>query len=450
MALADAGRFDRVRAGFCKMNSPFPSAPACAPFTALLLLCGSLSCQGGEADWPSWRGANGQASRGSGQYPERWTADTVAWKVELPGKGTSTPIVSDGHIFLTSPSDGQDAVLAFDLTGKKLWETRLGALSDPKHRSLASSCNASPVTDGRHIYVYFRSGHLASLNRDGEVRWKHNLTEQYGVEKLFWDSGTSPVLAGDRLLLSRLHDGDSWLAAFDLATGKLLWKQPRNFKAPSENNNGYATPVLFNHAGTPAALIWGADQLTAHAVDDGRVLWSSGGFNPKGTGFWPAIATPLIEKEIVVVPVGRDDRPGQASLHAIRLGGTGDVTSSHRAWERDDIGVFVTAPAAADGRVYLLRHRGEVTCLDPQTGKTQWTGVLPRTAAPYYASPVIAGGKLYAAREDGVVFVARVGEKFELVSENPMGERIIATPVPIPGHLLLRGDQHLFCITAKP
>ncbi len=450
MAWPDAGRLHGIWAWLATMKPPVPSAPACAPFTALLLLCGSLSCQAAEADWPGWRGANGHASRGSGQYPERWTADTVAWKVELPGKGTSTPIVSGGRIFMTSPSEGQDAVLAFDLSGKKLWETRLGALSDPKHRSLASSCNASPVTDGRHVYVHFRSGHLASLTRDGEVRWKINLTEQYGVEKLFWDSGTSPVLAGDRLLLSRLHDGDSWLAAFDVDTGKLLWKQPRNFKAPAENNNGYATPVLFNQAGTPAALIWGADQLTAHAVEDGRVLWSSGGFNPKGTGFWPAIATPLVDKGIVMVPVGRDDRPGQASFHAVRLGGTGDVTESHRAWGRDDIGVFVSAPAAADGRVYLLRHRGEVVCLDPLTGKTHWTGALPRTSAPYYASPVIAGDLLYAAREDGVVFVARVGTKFELISENPMGERIIATPVPIPGHLLLRGDQHLFCIAAKP
>jgi len=431
------------------MRFPLGTAGRTAALTALLALCGPLGTFGGEADWPSWRGANGQGSRGPGLYPERWSAESPAWKVELPGKGTSTPIVWDNRIFLTSPSEGQDAVLAFDLAGKKLWETRLGPLSDPKHRSLASSCNASPVTDGESVYVYFRSGHLAALDRDGTVLWKINLTEQFGAEKLFWDSGTSPVVSGDVVLLSRLHDGESWLAAFDRKTGKLRWKQARNFSAPAENNNGYATPVLFDHAGTPAALVWGADRLTAHAVSDGRLLWSAGGFNPAGTAYWPAIATPLILDNIVIVPVGRDDRPGQANLQAIRLGGSGDVSESHKAWQRPDIGVFVSAPVAHEGRVLLLRHRGEVVCLDSKSGKTIWTGAFPRTAAPYYASPVIAGNLLYAAREDGVVFVARIGDGFEVLSENPMGERIIATPTPIPGRLLLRGDKHLFCVTAK-
>jgi outer membrane protein assembly factor BamB len=101
------------------------------------------------------------------------------------------------------------------------------------------------------------------------------------------------------------------------------------------------------------------------------------------------------------------------------------------------------------GRVYLLRHRGEVVCLDPTTGKTHWSGAFPEDRAPYYSSPTIAGGLLYAAREDGVVFVARVGEKFELLAEIPMGERIVASPVPAAKLLLLRGDQHLFAVAAE-
>ena len=122
------------------------------------------------------------------------------------------------------------------------------------------------------------------------------------------------------------------------------------------------------------------------------------------------------------------------------------MSQSHRIWERHDIGVFVAAPAVAEGRVYLLRHRGEVVCLDPATGKTLWTGAFPKTSAPYYASPVVASGILYAAREDGVVFAARVGQTFKILSENPMGERIVATPVPAADRLFLRGDKHLFCI----
>jgi len=409
----------------------------------------SLGCSVFAGDWPNWRGpaANGSVTEGS--YPTRWQADEVAWKAALPGKGTSTPMVWRERIYLTSPAEGQDAVLAWDLAGKPLWETRLGPQSDPKHRTLASSCNASPVTDGRGIFVRFRSGILAALEFDGRVRWKVNLTERFGQERLFWDSGTSPVVTDQFVILTRLHQGDSWVAAFDKATGEIRWKQPRNFEAPAENDNGYATPVLFEQAGQPAVLVWGADRLTAHAVADGRVLWTAGGFNPAGTGYWPAIATPVLHGDLAIVPVGRDDRPNQASLHAIRLGGGGDVSATHRAWQRDDVGVFVTAPVVHQGRLYLLRHRGEVECLDPVTGKTLWSDAFPRTSAPYFSSPVVANGVLYAAREDGVVFTARVGEKFELLGENPMGERLIATPVPAANHLLLRGDKHLFCVALK-
>jgi hypothetical protein len=113
---------------------------------------------------------------------------------------------------------------------------------------------------------------------------------------------------------------------------------------------------------------------------------------------------------------------------------------------RDDIGVFVPTLAEYKGRVFLLRNRGEVVCLEPATGKTIWSAALPKGTASYYASPVIANGILYAAREDGVVFAARVEDKFELLSENPMGERVVASPAVSNDRLLIRGDKHLFCI----
>ncbi len=402
-----------------------------------------LAAQG---DWPSWRGPTGQGSVAVGQFPERWTVESVAWKVELPGKGTSTPVVGGGRVYLTSPAEGQDAFLAFDLQGRKLWETRIGPLADPKHRSLASSCNASPVTDGQAIYAQFKSGHFAAVDLDGKILWKINLVERFGAEKIYWDSGISPVISGELVILSRIHDGESWVAGFDRKTGEVKWKTPRNFAAPAENNNGYSTPLLIEQAGKAVAIVWGSDRVTAHTVSDGQLVWSAGGFNPAGTEFWPAIASPVVHGDILIVPVGRDDRSGQANLYGVRLGGQGDVSQSHRIWERHDIGVFVAAPAVAEGRVYLLRHRGEVVCLDPATGKTLWTGVFPKTSAPYYASPVVANGILYAAREDGVVFAARVGQTFKILSENPMGERIVATPVPAADRLFLRGDKHLFCI----
>ncbi|MBI5384461.1 MAG: PQQ-like beta-propeller repeat protein [Verrucomicrobia bacterium] len=417
--------------------------------TACLLLVAAAAMAETPGEWPNWRGPEANASLATGKYPIKWDATNALWKVALPGKGGSTPIVRNQRIYLTVPSEGQDAVLTFDLSGRQLWQTKLGAESKPKHQTLGSSANASPATDGKGLFVYFRSGNFAALEFDGTVRWKINLVERFGRDQLFWDQGTSPIVTDQHVIMVRMHAGESWLAGFDKATGELRWQQPRNYKTATEGDHGYSTPLLFQHEGKPALLVWGAEHLTAHDAADGKLLWSCGGFNPEGTGYWPAIATPVIVGTMAIVPVGRDDRPGQARIHGIKLGGHGDVTATHRAWKREDTGVFVSSPAAYQGRVYLLRHRGGVVCLDPATGKTIWTGAFPEGKGPYYSSPVIAGGILYAAREDGMVFAARVGEKFELLGENPMGERIVASPVPVANRLLIRGDRHLFCVAGK-
>ncbi|HUS35323.1 MAG TPA: PQQ-binding-like beta-propeller repeat protein [Verrucomicrobiae bacterium] len=393
-------------------------------------------------DWPNWRGPNQNGSIATGAFPSNWTTNNIQWKAKLPGKGTSVPIVHAKNIYLTSPSSGQDAVLAFDLAGKRLWESKLGPEAPPKHRSLASSGNASPVTDGKSIFVYFKSGNFAALDLNGNVRWNQNLVEKFGGENLFWDTGTSPVLTDQHVILARMHSGESFLAAFDKNTGEVKWKEPRNFKVPNENDNGYTTPVLFDHNGKKAILVWGADHLTAHDADTCKTLWTCDGFNPKGMSLWPHISTPVISGNVAIVPAGRDDR-NQASVHGI------DLTNGKRLWQRDDTGVFVPTPAEFQGRVYLLRNKGEIVCLDPKNGKTHFTFQLAKHRTPYYASPVIANGLLYAAREDGAVFTAKIeSEKITLLCENDLGERFVATPVPTNDRLLLRGDNHLYCIAS--
>lgn len=397
------------------------------------------------ADWPSWRGPDHSGSRGGEGYPTEWTPETVQWKVPLPGKGASVSIVFGDRIYVTTPDEGIDSVIALDFDGKKVWETKFGEERPAKHKELGTSSNSSPVTDGKGVYVYFKSGTFAALEMDGTVRWKRNLVEDFGPQELYWDQGSSPVIVGDLLILPRLHAGNSWVAGFDVATGEVRWKTERNYEVPAENDNGYTTPVPIRHEDRDAVLIWCSDHVTAYAADTGELLWSCGGFNPEGTKLWPHIATPVVVDDIAVIPVGRDDRK-QASVHAIRLGGEGDVTETHRLWNTDDFGVYVASPVAYGGTVYLLRHKGGLVAVDPETGKPHWEEAFPRAADAYYASPVIAGGILYAAREDGVVFAARVGEKFELLSETAMGEQILATPVPFDGKLLLRGEKHLFCV----
>ena len=394
------------------------------------------------ANWPHWRGPRDNGSITRGSYPVRWDATNVSWEVALPGKGCSTPIVWEKRIFLTAPTNDLDAVLAFDWAGKLLWQTAFGHEQAGRHRN-GSGSNPSPAADSNGVFVYFKSGTLAALELDRKVLWQTNLIEGFGPETLYWDQGTSPVLTESDVVIARMHHGESWLAAFNKKSGKLHWKTARNFETPVEGDNAYTTPILIQHRGKEALLVWGGQHLTAHDTADGTLLWSSGDFNPESKPNWPAVASPVVAGETAVVACGRADR-GQPLLYGIKLGGSGDVTATHRLWKREDTGTFVPTPAECQGRVYLLRDRGEIECLDPATGKTVWHDAFPKASASYYASPLVADGKLYAARED--VFVARVEGGFELLAENRMGERVIASPVPMSNRILIRGERHLFCV----
>lgn len=398
-------------------------------------------------DWPQWRGPHNNGSAVTGIYPVEWDANSILWKARLPGKGCSTPIVWNRRIYLTAPTNGLDAVLAFDLDGHLLWQTTLGPENPGKHRN-GSGSNPSPATDGNSIFVYFKSGTLAALEPNGMIRWQTDLVNRFGPDTLYWDHGTSPVVTQNHVVMARMHHGESWLAAFDKQTGELTWKVARNYETPTEGDHSYATPQIIQHHGQEALLVWGGQHLTAHSTADGNILWSCGDFNPEAKALWPAVASPVVAGDIAVVPCGRNDR-NLPRLHGIRVGGRGNVTATHRVWTRKDTGTFVPTPLEYKGKVYILRDRGQIECINPATGETVWKDEFPKAGSNFYASPLIAGGNLYAAREDGVVFVANVENGFKLLAENDMGESIIATPVPTSDRILIRGAKHLFCISAK-
>ncbi|MCH8042763.1 MAG: PQQ-binding-like beta-propeller repeat protein [Planctomycetes bacterium] len=412
----------------------------------LTLLCSTtLAAEKLAANWPRWRGPEAIGSISTGAYPTKWTADeNLAWKVELPGRGCSTPIVWDGQILITSAIEGADGITSYDMQGKQLWQTTYGKQRRGKHKN-GSGSNPSPATDGEFIFVYYKSGLLAGLDMAGKKLWQTNLIEKYGKDTLYWDHGTSPVMTDKYVVMTMMHEGDSFLAAYDKPTGKLIWKTKRKYKCPQEGDHSYATPTVIDHNGEQRIVTWGAEHVTCHRATDGKLLWECGGFNPQRTPMWVTVASALVTSDVAIVPYGRGKR-----LAAVKLGGSGDVTKTHRLWtlkwKNDRIGAFVPTPAAYDGKLYLLGDRGAVSCFDLATGKTLWTDALPKSGLKYYASPTIAAGKLYAAREDGVVFVAELRGKFKVLSENPMHEQIIASPVPVAGRLLLRGEKHLFCV----
>jgi outer membrane protein assembly factor BamB len=412
--------------------------------TLAILLISTPQLLAAEADlksWPRWRGPQDWGSTSHGEYLAEFDPDTnLLWKTELPGRGCSTPAVIGDQILLTCPIDGIDAVLSYDWSGEQHWQTAIGPEKPGKHRN-GSAANSSPATDGECVFAYFRSGNLAGLDLAGKLLWKTNLQERFGKDTLYWDIGTSPVLTGNACVVAVMHSGESYLVAFEKKSGDLLWKVARNYETPVEGDHSYATPIVIEHAGKEAILVWGAERLTAHSAADGTILWSCAGFNPKKQGNWVAVASAIVVGDTAIVPYGRGSH-----LAGIKLGGTGDVTETHRAWTRDDTGTFVPSPAVYHDKVYLVRDSGEVECLEPLSGKTLWSDRFPKSARKYYSSPMIAGGRLYAAREDGVVMVADVRDRFKFLSENDMREQIIASPVPIDGRLLIRGEKHLFCV----
>jgi outer membrane protein assembly factor BamB len=424
------------------------------PYRTLVILAGlflgslQLVLAADAPDWRSWRGALGNGSVEQGNYAVKFGSDKYVWRTELPGKGCSTPILLTGMIYLTSPAEAHDALLCYDSHGIEKWRAVFGQENPGKHRN-GSGCNASPVTDGKGVFVFFKSGAFAAVELNGKLRWKTDLVERFGKDTLFWDHGTSPVLTEKYVIMARIHQGESWLAAFDKETGELAWKVARNFATPIECDHGYSTPLVIQHQGKESILVWGAEHVTIHNAADGLVTWSCGNFNPDANKLWPAIATPVIVGDMVVIAYGRNDR-GIPRLHGVRLTGSGDVTATNHVWRRDDVGTFVPTPALHKGRVIVVGDRGEVSCIDPATGKTVWNGEFPKNRANYYASPLVAGDKLYAPREDGVVFVARIAnDKFELLAENDMAESVIGSPVPAERGLLIRGEKHLFCVGAE-
>lgn len=397
------------------------------------------------ANWPQWRGPEGTSLALPGTYPTKFSpSENVLWKVKLPGIGSSTPAVWGDRIFVTCGIDGEDGVIAYDWNGAELWRETLGPERAGKHKN-GSGSNPSPIADEKSLVVYYKSGTVASLTHEGKVNWKVNLQEQFGEDTLWWDLGTSPVFAGGNIVIAVMQEGDSYVVALNPVDGKVVWKVDRTFPVQKETGQSYTTPYLTNIDGVETLVIWGADHLTGHDPKDGKTLWTCGGFNPEDKAMWRVIASPAIVDGIAVVPYGRTKYTA-----GVKLGGSGDITAGARLWERDDLGADCPSPVGRDGRAYVLSDRGAIHCIDVKTGATLWEDAIPRASANYYSSPVLAGDLLYAAREDGVVAVVKVGEKgMELVSQNEMGELIAAAPVPVRDRLLIRGAATLYCLGAK-
>ena len=410
----------------------------------LLVVCASITASAG--NWPQWRGANGSGAVVDSKAPARLDADkNLLWQTDLPGPGASTPIVWDTRIIVTCEIDGRDGVVCYDRAGREKWRHAFGPTMASRHRS-ASGCNPSPVTDGQLVYVYYKSGTLAALALTGELRWQINVQKLYGDSTLGWDLGTSPVMTAKGLVIAVMQNGDSTLLCLDKKTGKKIWRGSRKVVSYGESYDAYTTPSIEMVDGVETIVTWGGDHVVGHSVDTGKQLWYAGGYNPDKASNWRAIASAVVSDGIAVAPFGRGH-----FLVGVKLGGSGDVTESNTVWIKDGVGADVPTPAARDGRVYVLGDRGHVTCLEVASGEVQWAERLPSGASKFYASPLLAGDRLYCITTKGLVYCGRVTDKgLTSVVETRLQDSILASPIVVDDQILIRGRKALYCFGNAP
>lgn len=404
------------------------------------------------ADWPGWRGPNGNGVAEGTGYPVEWSADSnVLWRYEIDGPGASTPAVVGDRIFLTSTSGGENQVTCVGFDGKRIWKKSLGTSLQGKHKVDGTGANPSPVTDGESVFVFFKSGDFGCLSLDGQLRWHVNLFQKHAdvtTETLWWDLGTSPVVTRNAVVVAMMHSGPSYLAAFDRQSGRELWKHDRNTDAPQEAAQSYTTPIVTTDAnGKEVIIVTGADYVTCHDAADGAEIWRVGTLNPDRNGYFRSISSSVAGEGFVIAPYARG-----GTLTCIRMGGSGDVTDTHVAWTNQETAGDVPTPVISGGRVFVVRDsgsvRGTVDCLDLKTGRTIWSGRLEKHRQNFRSSPILADGRLYITRQDGTVFVVDAfGDEFKVLARNRIAdEHTVATPVFVNGRILLRTVESLYLI----
>jgi outer membrane protein assembly factor BamB len=431
------------------------------------------------ANWPQWRGPDGQGISTETDLPMEWQAaaspdgaraesgsggrgKNIAWKTPLPGRGHSSPIVWDTHVFLTTAIEGDvlpgaaapvhmlegkefvhpDSLgadrkhtykviaLALD-TGRIAWEQVAyeGPVYDGRHKA-SSYASPTPVTDGKLVYAYFGSEGIYAYDFNGKLAWKADVGD---IKTLGMGTSTSPVLFGNLVILQCDEDNgeQSFIVALDKKTGKQVWKTPRQVQV------SWSTPVLVQASGRTELVTNGSELIIAYDPKTGKELWRSKGVDSN------AIHTPLVGHGLVIVTAGY---PAKRVI-AIRPGGNGDVSGTDRiAWSYEKGTAYVTSPILYGDYVYLVSDGGVLTCLDAKTGAVKYEGGRPPEPGRYMGSPIAYGGHIFLTSNDGDTHVIKAGPAYEVVRTNTVDEPVFASLAPSQGRVLIRAQGNLYCV----
>ena len=404
-----------------------------------LLACALSPVQA--ADWPRFRGPNGTGiSTDAGVPIEIGETTNLSWKVEIPGSGNSSPIVSKRRIFLQTASDdgSQRLLLCLDLAdGKPLWSKPApGGTAKTHMKNTLASCSAA--ADGTRVYMPFWDGHNLSVSAydfDGKHAWTRDLgpfTAQHGA-------GHSPIVVNGNVILANDQDGLSELVALDTASGDVAWKTPRK---PYKCN--YSTPMLLKRAGeAPELLVAGTDGVSGYDATKGREKWSW--VWESNTLRLRTVGSPIVSQEMVFFSGGNG--PGARHAVAVNLQNKGTATAPALAWETRKIFPYVPCMLARGEHLYFINDGGIAGCCVAKTGDIVWTNRLP--GGDVTASPVMVEDRIYAFNENGQAYVIAADPTFALLASAKLDEGVMASPAVADGRLLVRGKHHLYCFGNK-
>ncbi len=412
--------------------------------TAVLTLSAMLA----RADhWPQWRGAQHDAVSRETGLPTEWSdATNVLWKAAMPGMASATPAIWGDRIFLTSEAGNELLLLCLGTDGKEQWRRKLGEGSSKARGGEGNSASSSPCTDGKLVFALFGSGDFAAFDFGGKEVWRINAQERYG--KFSYDFGmhSTPLLHEGRLYLQFIHPRLQAVIALDAATGKEVWNVNRSSDGKAECLNSYATPCLWVRGKDARLITHGNDYAIAHSLADGKEVWRLGDLNPKDryNATLRFVTSPVAVADLIVIPTAKNGAIVGVSPDAsgvISAGGQGE------AWRVPSGTPDVPSPVVYEGKVFLCRENGVLTCLDAKTGKQFYSERFhPGT---YRASPVAVDGKILLTAKDGTVTVVKPGEKLEIVVKNKLPDQFTASPAISGGRIYLRGFASLYAVGLK-
>lgn len=420
-------------------------------------------------NWAHWRGPAFNGSSPEKQLPTEFSlTEGLTWSIDLPGPSAATPVVWGDRVFVSTTDDKTQSLLALCVdrgTGKILWNQRVSAGFAQDNRSNYSA--PSPVTDGERVIFFFGNGELVAFDLSGKRLWQRNLQKDEGAFGFLWTFSTSPTLHNGVLYMQVLQrdtpvdrskplDGsaggkpvDSYLLAVNPETGRNLWKHVRPSEAKVESREAFTTPIPFNGAGRDELLVAGGDCLTGHDPKTGKELWRWGTWNESRISHWRLVPSPVAGGGVILACA-----PKKEPVFAVKAGLNGDHEGDASAltWtsgDKSDVSTDVPTPAFAEGDFFVLSDVRKMMCrVAAADGSIKWSVELPGFKK-WRASPTVADGKVYLMNHGGEVMVLAAKDGKVLHTTNMGEERadnIRSSVVVSEGQLFFRTHQHLHCV----